>query len=342
MIDWFVILTPVLLLGVIALLGFIGCNQVFGINETILAIHVTSVQPSSGPTQGGQQVIVTGSAFEPHATVTFGGLAGTVISIDNSGGVIVVQTPSHSSGPVDVVVTNPDNNSGTLLSTDPNHYSYAAVINIGQTLIVPGSNNPAGAMAQGAVAFSDTPKLVIVTVLWPPGGGTLASLIVTGATFQPPLKIDLWSGYNVQTAYAANVPPGTNVIITATLSLPTVPSPWFMCVTVYDNADQSTPTYAPNSLNSVASGTITPINLNVLEASDLIYSVVIAQTSGSTFSGFTGKLSAGPTFTEEQNGGFLLIQDQQIAAPGPVAVGASSAGTNAARWYLLAVGVKHS
>jgi hypothetical protein len=69
---------------------------------------------------------------------------------------------------------------------------------------------------------------------------------------------------------------------------------------------------------------------------------VIAQTSGSTFSGFTGKLSAGPTFTEEQNGGILLIQDQQNAAPGPVSVGASSAGTNAGRWYLLAVGVKHS
>src|SRR6476659_1969863 len=34
MIDSFVFLTPLLLLGVIALVGFVGCNQFFGIEET--------------------------------------------------------------------------------------------------------------------------------------------------------------------------------------------------------------------------------------------------------------------------------------------------------------------
>lgn len=37
MIDWFVILTPVLLLAVIALLSFVGCDSVFGIHSTGLA-----------------------------------------------------------------------------------------------------------------------------------------------------------------------------------------------------------------------------------------------------------------------------------------------------------------
>lgn len=35
MIDSYVLLTPILLLGVIALLGFVGCNQVFGLDETV-------------------------------------------------------------------------------------------------------------------------------------------------------------------------------------------------------------------------------------------------------------------------------------------------------------------
>ncbi len=36
--DWFVLLTPVLMLGVIALVRFVGCNQFFGIEETDLIV----------------------------------------------------------------------------------------------------------------------------------------------------------------------------------------------------------------------------------------------------------------------------------------------------------------
>lgn len=338
--DLFVILTPFLLLGVIFLLGFVGCDQVFGLSATTPEVEVSSIQPQSGSTQGGDRVRITGSSFENNATVTIGGLAAT--EVDVSGDVINATTPGpHASGAVDVTVINTDGSSGTLPATDPGHFSYAAVTNIGQTLIVPGTNNPAGAMAQASVSFPDTPKLVIVTVLWPTSGGTLSSLTITGGTFQPPLKVDLWSGYNVQTSAAANVPPGTNVTITATLSSPTTPSPWNMCVTVYDNVDQTNPTYSPNSSNSVTNATITPINFNALEASDLIYAVAIAQTAASTFSGFTGQLLLGSGFTQEQNSGYLLIEDQQVTAAGPVSVSASTTGTNAAKWYLLAVGIKH-
>jgi hypothetical protein len=37
MIDWFVILTPILLLAVVALFGFVGCDAIFGIHSTGLA-----------------------------------------------------------------------------------------------------------------------------------------------------------------------------------------------------------------------------------------------------------------------------------------------------------------
>ncbi len=56
MIDPFVLLTPVLLLAVIALLRFVGCNEVFGIDETVLAEPVdfdafSNSSPIVGQTQ---------------------------------------------------------------------------------------------------------------------------------------------------------------------------------------------------------------------------------------------------------------------------------------------------
>ena len=37
MIDWYVVLAPLLVLAVLSLLRFVGCNQVFGIEPTSLA-----------------------------------------------------------------------------------------------------------------------------------------------------------------------------------------------------------------------------------------------------------------------------------------------------------------
>jgi hypothetical protein len=113
-----------------------------------------------------------------------------------------------------------------------------------------------------------------------------------------------------------------------------------MCVTVYDNVNASSPMYAPNSLNSVNSTTITPITVDALGASDLIYAVAIAQTAGGAFI-TTGSLSAGPNITPEQNAAYVLIEDQPTTAAGPVTITAGTAGTNPGRWYLLAAGIRH-
>jgi len=51
-IDWFVLLTPLLMLGVIALVRFVGCNQVFGLEQTDLIvdppIHVNPTARDQG------------------------------------------------------------------------------------------------------------------------------------------------------------------------------------------------------------------------------------------------------------------------------------------------------
>ncbi len=54
MIDPFVLLTPVLLLAVIALVRFVGCNEVFGIEETVAVQPVDFDQFSNSPLKVGQ------------------------------------------------------------------------------------------------------------------------------------------------------------------------------------------------------------------------------------------------------------------------------------------------
>lgn len=81
---------------------------------------VTGVTPTSGSVDGGTAVTIAGTNFASGATVTFGGAAATNISVTSSTSMSVV-TPAHVAGPVDVVVTNADGQSGTK----PNGFTYA-------------------------------------------------------------------------------------------------------------------------------------------------------------------------------------------------------------------------
>jgi len=74
---------------------------------------VSSLSPTSGTTAGGTAVTITGANFVNGATVTFGGVASTGVSVANST-TIAATTPAHTAGPVDVTVTNPGSTSGTL------------------------------------------------------------------------------------------------------------------------------------------------------------------------------------------------------------------------------------
>ena len=74
---------------------------------------VTAISPNSGSTSGGTAVTITGTNFVSGATVTFGVTAATSVSVSNST-TITATTPAHSAGAVNVVVTNPSGQSGTL------------------------------------------------------------------------------------------------------------------------------------------------------------------------------------------------------------------------------------
>jgi len=82
---------------------------------------VNAVSPNSGTINGGTVVNITGSRFTSGATVSLGGSLATNITVLSSSSIIAT-TPAHSAGTVNVVVTNPDGQSGTFA----NAYTYSS------------------------------------------------------------------------------------------------------------------------------------------------------------------------------------------------------------------------
>jgi len=65
----------------------------------------TSVTPNSGPTVGGTLVALAGSRFTAGATVSFGGIPATSVTVVSST-LITATTPPGTAGPADVLVTS--------------------------------------------------------------------------------------------------------------------------------------------------------------------------------------------------------------------------------------------
>jgi hypothetical protein len=76
---------------------------------------VTGVSPTTGLTTGGTAVTLTGQNFVSGATVTFGGAAATSVAVASATRINAI-APPHKPGSVNIVVTNPDGQSGTLAS----------------------------------------------------------------------------------------------------------------------------------------------------------------------------------------------------------------------------------
>ncbi len=110
-------LTQVLLIAVLVSLLLPGGRAAA---ERSGRVQASSISPQVGSTHGGTVVTIVGAGFSPGATVSFGYVPATVgferatrVMIE-SPTVIKATTPPHSSGTVDLVVSNPDGSSSTL------------------------------------------------------------------------------------------------------------------------------------------------------------------------------------------------------------------------------------
>ena len=119
----------------------------------IPAPTVTSISPTSGSTNGGNTVTITGTGFLSGATVKLGGTSSAAVVLVSSTTIAAI-APAHTAGAVSVVVTNTDNKTGTKSAA----YTYTA----------PTTPNPAPTVA------SITPNSGVTT------GGTAVTISGTG------------------------------------------------------------------------------------------------------------------------------------------------------------------
>ncbi len=73
---------------------------------------ITGIVPPEGPITGQTEVTITGSGFVDKPAVTFGGIPAASVTFVNATTIKAV-TPLHDSGPVEVIVTNPDGQEGS-------------------------------------------------------------------------------------------------------------------------------------------------------------------------------------------------------------------------------------
>ena len=87
--------------------------NVFTYSTVSSTITITKVTPNGGPLSGGTEITIDGNNFVTGATITLGGVSCTSISFISSTQ-LTCSTPASTSGAVDVIVTNPNTQTGTL------------------------------------------------------------------------------------------------------------------------------------------------------------------------------------------------------------------------------------
>src|SRR5262249_16971963 len=89
-----------------------------GTTTTAPAPTASTCSPSTGPAAGGTNVTISGTGFQAGLSVLIGGVSASVTSVASTS--IIARTGPHSSGSVDIKVTNPGGQAGLL----PNGFTY--------------------------------------------------------------------------------------------------------------------------------------------------------------------------------------------------------------------------
>nr|WP_316654850.1 IPT/TIG domain-containing protein [uncultured Gellertiella sp.] len=168
---------------------------------------ITAIDPTLGPAKGGTQVTITGTNLTD-AAVSFGGTAGTAVTVNTAGTSLTVNTPAHPAGAVDVTVTTPG---GTAVKTGGFTYQLpvpaistvspmAGLTTGGYIVTITGTNLDAvtsvsfGGTDGTSLAHPDSSTLTVTAPAHPAGavdiklaypGGTATS--AGGFTYQEPL-----------------------------------------------------------------------------------------------------------------------------------------------------------
>lgn len=325
------LLTPILVLGIVALFGFVGCYTPVSVNFPV----IDSLNPVSGPSKGGTLVTVKGENFESDTTINFDTTPATSVTVLDQNTLTAI-TPAHAPGTVDVTTLT----GGRFEDTAHQAFTYFGVT---QLVTVP-SQVGAGA-TQVSVTLtdptSDSPnpdKLVVVAMEWD-GPGNVA---LSGATFQQ-RESDVLTPQKVAIFYATQVALPATVV--ATLSAPTTTAA-NLFASAYAGAAAGDPSPF-TATQGVGTDATLPLQTSSASPSDLVYSFVVARGPGSALAGTLSPGTA-PAFTAEAGQGSpLMVQDYLLDDPdiaaGQISVTATNTSGQAnSKWYIFGMRIPHA
>jgi IPT/TIG domain len=263
------------------------------------AFTVGGISPVSGTSSGGSSVKITGTGFLPGSTVTFGGVAGTNVTVVNSS-TITATTPSHAVGSVNVVVSTSSGQVGTLA----NGYTYTGSTSTAVKFVQ--VNYKASTSASSIItAYSSQEtagNLNVVTVMW--GDTVRAVSSVTdskGNTYALAAGPTKTTGLTSAIYYAKNIASGSNAVTVAFNGTALYPN---VNVLEYSGLD----TTSPFDISASATGAGTTANSGsaaTTYANDLIVG------AGNPSSVFT---SAGSGFSSRTINNFGGISEDKIVS----------------------------
>jgi IPT/TIG domain-containing protein len=321
MIDLFVLLTPIFVLGIIALLGFVGCDTIFGIHSTGLLPQISNIEPDSGPSVGGTPVKIFGSGFTGDNGATFGGVSGTNLKAV-SDTEFDATTPPHAPGPVDVVLTE----NGSPLSSSYT-FTYYAIGFVQANGNEQNSNGPISVTLQNPTTKGN---LLIVAVSYVGGSVTVSDNL--GDTFTP-AGTGPWLRQSA--LFYAPAIHGGNVTITATLGNGAT-GPTSICVSEYSGASAVYGFRTVHSANTGTAGieTIAGVSVSPAQSGDIVYVVVFASKDTNLFGGANFTQRSTPITS-------LLVEDSTAAVTAAQTVATDdTTGLTFVPWVALAVAIK--
>jgi hypothetical protein len=265
------------------------------------AFAVNSISPSSGTPSGGTSVKITGTGFLSGAKVTFGGVAGTNVTVANST-TITATTPAHTAAAVNVVVANSNGQSSTLTSG----FTYTTSTTGGGVVKFVQVNSKASTSGSAlTTAYSSQQaagNLNVVAVMW--GDTTRAVSSVTDsrgnsyALAVGPTKV---SGLSSAIYYAKNIASGSNAVTVTFNGTAAYPN---VNVLEYSGLD----TANPLDVGAAASGSGTTANSGSATTSSANELIVGAGNPTSVFTG------AGSGFSNRVINGFGGISEDRVVS----------------------------
>ena len=292
---------------------------------------VSSVSPTVGSSAGGTVVSISGAGFAAPATVTFGGVPATSVTVV-SPNLITATTPPGTVGTVGVLVSNPSGAVGGLISGFTYELAWPRVTSVspstgaltgGTTLTItgsgfaPGATVTIGGQAAATVSAVTPTQITVTTPAGPPGNATvlvtnpggaisgLATAFQYSSTPQPQPQVPL---------------PGATTTITG-VTPSTGPSAGGTAISIYGTGFQSGASVTISGISvsaTVVSSTqitaVTPavsgtgsVTVTVTNPGAATVSLPSAFTYGGTSSGGTSGTSGGTTSPLPAGGGLFVF-----------------------------------